>query len=104
MRIALLPYPPSPASPIEYRYDGKEIGAYQGDAIRNYTGVLTPIKYNGVSASGVFQTTANETNNIGINPGDVMGSNGISFDPSRVVPTAHENRPVSISALACITY
>jgi len=27
-----------------------------------------------------------------------------SIDVSRVVPTAHENRPVSISALAVISY
>jgi hypothetical protein len=28
----------------------------------------------------------------------------IMLDVSRVVPTAHENRPASISALACISY
>jgi len=28
----------------------------------------------------------------------------VNFNPGRVVPTADENRPVSLSVLACISY
>jgi hypothetical protein len=41
---------------------------------------------------------------MAIHTGILTGNSLISFDPSRVVTVANENRPAAVSALVCISY
>lgn len=97
-----------------------ELGVEQGDAIRNFissfdvrgwtsnntagASIGTQIVANGggwiyeVTGAGRSVPTAG---NSYFN--DVLNSR-IVFDPSRVVPTAAENRPVNVALLWCIIY
>jgi hypothetical protein len=76
---------------------GRVLGSAQGDAIRNITGQIGTIGANG-AITGAFR-------NIGA-AGVLSNSGGADFqadfDASRVVPTAHENRPRNVAALYCI--
>lgn len=89
------------------------LGTYQTDAIRNITGTIQQRKYD--SPSGNIVTCYPDRNKSGAfsfvdDNGEVWGdllakipnSSGrkntlISFDASRTVPTAAENRPKSTS-------
>ncbi|EPD1354910.1 TPA: phage tail protein [Escherichia coli] len=68
----------------------------QGDAIRNIIGALVDVRFNTYpSDSGVFTTSA-----IGDASSDsIKGgyAKRVTFDASRVVPTANENRPRNIA-------
>ncbi|ELW5391541.1 phage tail protein [Escherichia coli] len=68
----------------------------QGDAIRNIIGALVDVRFNTYpSDSGVFTTSV-----IGDASSDsIKGgyANRVTFDASRVVPTANENRPRNIA-------
>ncbi|EMX2990064.1 tail fiber protein [Escherichia coli] len=68
----------------------------QGDAIRNITGALVDVRFNTYpSDSGVFTTSV-----IGDASSDsIKGgyAKRVTFDASRVVPTANENRPRNIA-------
>ncbi len=68
----------------------------QGDAIRNIIGALVDVRFNTYpSDSGVFTTSV-----IGDASSDsIKGgyAKRVTFDASRVVPTANENRPRNIS-------
>ncbi len=68
----------------------------QGDAIRNIIGALVDVRFNAYpSDSGVFTTSA-----IGDASSDsIKGgyAKRVTFDASRVVPTANENRPRNIA-------
>lgn len=69
----------------------------QGDAIRNITGSLTGIGSHdeyGIISSGAF-THVIQNPNTGGGTASYTAVNSISFDASRVVPTAAENRPVN---------
>ncbi|MDR1276372.1 MAG: phage tail protein [Candidatus Accumulibacter sp.] len=82
---------------------GRAIGSFQGDAIRNITGMAPPIHggyYNLVS--GAFYVDSGITSPTIF--GETNGITRIQFDASRVVPTAAENRPRSVAVLACIKY
>jgi len=88
-------------------YDGNQIGAHFGDALRFFSGhargwvgdvfhdmggcfsIITGAHANMIAWHEVFP---------------VETGSGFNFNPSLVVPTAHENRPVSISALICMSY
>jgi hypothetical protein len=105
-------YPAYPNLSINFRYDGKEIGAYIEDAIRNLTGAFgitvgastaSPI---GVSfPSGVFRAVVADGSVAKINFSEAtQGDRGITFNAANIVPTANENRPASISAYICIKY
>ena len=84
----------------------RHVGTIEGDAIRNITGnfdnVLTSISD---STTGAFyrRSTHNKYNisKIGDGNGGELVS-GDNFDASRVVPTAHENRPVNIGMTPAI--
>lgn len=67
----------------------RQVGSVQGDAIRNITGTI-PIDA-AHAASGAFETTTIDRPFAG---GDSPGVD-ITFDASRVVPTADENRPMN---------
>ncbi|WP_226019844.1 phage tail-collar fiber domain-containing protein [Serratia symbiotica] len=75
---------------------GRTLLSSQGDAIRNITGSVTDIRFNvSAASSGVFANTTN-----GPASEDAAGggsARNISFDASRVVPTASENRPRNVA-------
>lgn len=88
---------------------GRTLGSVQGDAIRNITGKIDSGKnsalqlFDYIEPTGAFgvekswkQWTAES------NSGNDNIPRAITFDASRVVPTANENRPRNIALLACI--
>lgn len=76
------------------------LGAKQGDAIRNITGVVgTIIQSEPPTGAFEYDTTVTILAGSGINT-----TRAVNFDASRVVPTANENRPVNISYLPCIKF
>ena len=88
---------------------GRTLGSAQGDAIRNITGKIDSGKnsalqlFDYIETTGAFgvekswkQWTAES------NSGNDNIPRAITFDASRVVPTANENRPRNIALLACI--
>ncbi len=77
------------------------LGQKQGDAIRNITGATAGHSEprNGFP-TGAFASGAN----YGGNDGGGYPLYVHSFDASRVVPTANENRPINFSALICIAH
>ena len=86
------------------RFSGAEraVGSKQSDAIRNITGGIQGLTAYGLSCQGAF---------VGQTGGRVFASGGdgytvpnMSFDASRVVPTADENRPRNVAFLPCIVY
>ncbi len=70
------------------------------DAIRNITGAIGQIDDLSGEATGAFSKTFN----VGMGWGQIAGGGGnfIDFDASRVVPTADENRPKTITIRARI--
>lgn len=77
---------------------GRVFGSSQGDAIRNITGKMAGgvMEENGVT-SGAFYTDGIYTGGTGGG-----GDFGVSFDASRQVPVAAENRPRNVALLPCI--
>nr|WP_242689499.1 phage tail protein [Photorhabdus cinerea] len=74
---------------------GRVCGSWQGDAIRNITGDFgNPTTESGGGASGVFSYTYRPG---GRAQGAGGGSVSFTFDASRVVPTANENRPRNVA-------
>ncbi len=80
---------------------GRAVGASESDAIRNITGAHTD--YYGTTLHGPFKgafygvkTTYRQGN------GSTSGGQSLRFDASKVVPTANENRPKSLTELVCI--
>nr|WP_244866252.1 phage tail protein [Photorhabdus heterorhabditis] len=74
---------------------GRVCGSWQGDSIRNITGNFgNPTTESGGSASGAFSYTYRPG---GRAQGAGGGSLSFTFDASRVVPTANENRPRNIA-------
>lgn len=75
---------------------GRALLSTQGDAMRNFTGTLGNLKPTGggtdvTGAFSVQRTTAGSADSSG------SGPSVIKFDPSTVVPTASENRPVNVA-------
>ena len=80
------------------------VNELQGDAIRNITGVIpTNIrdKYDNNMPEDAFQFKDETGYFYGWPDGRYNGWK-ISFDSSRVVPTARENRPKSVGLLGCV--
>ena len=77
---------------------GNKVGSYQGDAIRNITGNFRGVKGN--IADGAFREGAEK--------GSASGSSErflpVTFDASRVVPTASDNRPQNVYVNYIIKY
>ena len=88
---------------VDYQSD-REIGSKQGDAIRNITATLNN---NLLSLSnyteGVINTTVAGTGYSYLGNGPYIGVN-LTFDASRVVPTAPENVVKNIAEYVCIRY
>ncbi|MCG3675580.1 phage tail protein [Aliarcobacter butzleri] len=93
---------------------GKSSTRYMGlkeeDAIRNIWGLFS-VSYNFLSpfalpiaTDGVFGSHENgESNELPVTPGSI-GTKSVEFNASKVVPTADENRPKSITLMFCIKY
>ncbi|WP_163372877.1 hypothetical protein [Endozoicomonas acroporae] len=73
---------------------GRSVGEFEGDAIRNITGTLTSAHSGGAIAPRPLHSL--------LDSGNDMWFGATQFDASRVVPTADENRPKSLTALICI--
>ncbi|WP_422460225.1 hypothetical protein [Endozoicomonas sp. ALB115] len=94
------------------RVGGNVPGSWQGDAIRNITGSFHPsfntlgsagIVHSDSSAVGAFKKGNSEvTRALGIANGYLCSN--LEFDASRSVPTASDNRPVSIAILPTYIY
>ena len=56
--------------------------------------------------SGVFKQGFVQNSDVGpsVIPNSSIYEGNMEFTPSLVIPIAHEFRPASIAALACITY
>ena len=100
---------------------GRSVGTFENDAIRNIYGTMK-----GYGNSGLLQVNKNDKNSVfsgslsvekGTNPlveyldnyiFSVSGNSsyslakGLNFNASKVVPTASENRPKSLTELVCI--
>jgi hypothetical protein len=92
-------------------YDGKSIGAFIGDAIRQIFGAVAVLPENADILGVIRGASGALTNYLTDYPaGELNVSNNLGmisvleFNASRVVPTAPENRPASISAYVCIKY
>jgi len=94
------------------RYDnggntGNNVGSYQGDAIRNITGTMSPVRGEQANpsvhaTSGVFEST-----NTNVNGGartETRGASTVTFDASRVVPVGSDNRPKNVYVTYIIKY
>ena len=82
---------------------GREAGSWQGDAARNVTANASHISTNQTSAevNGAFiwHTLVGP---LTLTTYEIQAPGGLSFESSRVVPTAEENRPVNVALPVCI--
>lgn len=88
------------------------IGQIQGDAIRNITGTLDPGHGEDGIRNQLFGETPATTGAFenydwfyganGADNGLYLRANGLSFDASRVVPTAEEDRPINMAVVYLI--
>jgi hypothetical protein len=94
-------------------YDGKSIGAYIPDAIRDIkgqvNGSIVANEWEGLfsSPTGAFYVfDRNSVPRMAVRSlvTDTPPNKELGFAASYSVPTSHENRPASISAMVCITY
>lgn len=75
-------------------HDGGNLGTKQGDAIRNITGYFGGNEHSGYDSGGAFYSEGSSYQGV---DGSDWDNTRTVFDASRVVPTADENRPASIS-------
>jgi microcystin-dependent protein len=84
---------------------GRGIGTAQGDAIRNIVGTLSGggnMTFDAGTGALRPATTTSATGAAGLIANGL--TDDFTFDASRVVPTASENRPRNVAALACIWF
>ena len=89
---------------------GRAFGERQGDAIRNIVGQFVSDDFNSSARlfadnTGVFRSGERQGEHydaLSDITGKAGGKHAITFDASRSVPTANENRPRNIALLACI--
>lgn len=84
----------------------QSVGVVQEDAIRNITGRWGgPVVSNhGNYASGAFHAVSDIASHVTAQLTGTYDTYGYAFDASKVVPTATENRPRNIAAIAIIRY
>jgi hypothetical protein len=83
-------------------YDGNAIGTYIGDASRDIKGARGLLTWD-PPGSGIFSSAGVLVEGV-VNTGVAGSVEIICIDISRVVPTANEFRPASISVLVCVSY
>ncbi|MBR6847482.1 MAG: tail fiber protein [Bacteroidales bacterium] len=86
---------------------GNNVGSYQGDAIRNITGSMSPVR--GFQTNPSVRTTSGAFNSTdtGLEGGrnsEWRGASIITFDASRVVPVGNDNRPKNVYVNYIIKY
>ncbi|MCL6374240.1 tail fiber protein [Pectobacterium atrosepticum] len=76
---------------------GRALMSAQGDAIRNIVGTIGQLndRVNEQETTGVFDANKYTGSNSGLTGG--RGGRIVTFDASKVVPTANENRPRNIA-------
>lgn len=79
----------------------EDVGEWQGDAIRNITGSGGVYAYYATNGTIGAITTA-VGNDRSASSSNGAGHGTISFDASKVVPTADENRPKTVKMLYCV--
>ena len=83
---------------------GREAGEWQADAIRNIIGQLVSIwSYQDTLPGGTGALSWTTSGEGGFTANSKSTMQGITFDASRIVPTATENRPVNV-AIPVILY
>lgn len=83
---------------------GREAGEWQADAIRNIIGQLVSIwSYQDSLPGGTGALSWTTSGEGGFTTSSKSTMQGITFDASRIVPTATENRPVNV-AIPVILY
>lgn len=81
----------------------RQVGAWEEDAIRNITGRMSGINTNlDNPVNGAFQHEATNWTHAAHNPSGGVGLRMATFDASRVVPTAEENRPLNLGMTPAI--
>jgi hypothetical protein len=89
-------------------YDGKEIGEFTPDRIRNIPGTITAdVRYDGqvsFNGDGAFRQSPQYTTNRGNGSSAMDTCRNLIFDPSLVVPTGPYNQGPVVAAYACITF
>ena len=87
---------------------GRQLGSFQSDAIRNIKGEFQVDNEAGSVTNsyhqdvrGAFRAVAGGRSNLG-HASDHGGGHSMTFDASRVVPTASENRPRNVALMLCI--
>lgn len=79
-----------------------DVGKWQGDAIRNITGSITTAGGGFITAATGTFATSNAYNPQSFAPGSGSAYRDFSFDASRLVATADENRPKTVKMLYCV--
>lgn len=88
---------------------GLAVGEKQGDAIRNIAGKIGGYNawcYDETCVGCFLHGDKSDPKRVSVYEENLTYANSatVSFDSSRVVPTADENRPKAIAMLACIRY
>ena len=77
---------------------GREAGGWQGDAARNITANASHLSTNKniaeVNGAFLWHTLAGP---MTLTTYEIQAPGGLSFESSRVVPTAEENRPTNVA-------
>ena len=86
-----------------------ELGVEQGDAIRNISGYWSIRRIDGyadtLDADGNLYTRSNTGNATCLAGSSAYAAHQrVTFDASRVVPTAAENRPINYAVNVCVVY
>lgn len=83
----------------------RTIGTEQGDAIRNITGNLASVGGVAFAVSPTGAFAVQDTTQYITAAREIAGYQaGVTFNASRVVPTANENRPRNTALLVCIRH
>lgn len=82
---------------------GNNVGSYQGDAIRNITGLVngSGISWPDIWGEGAFETMTSAGGHSNSSSGN---GRAFSFDASRVVPVGSDNRPKNVYVTYIIKY
>ena len=82
---------------------GNNVGSYQGDAIRNITGLVngSGLSWPDIWGEGAFNVMTSSGGHSNSSSGNGRGFN---FDASRVVPVGSDNRPKNVYVTYIIKY
>ena len=81
---------------------GRSVGSFEGDAIRNLTGIFSIGTKINANTSGIFSQSGTNFIHSWPNGKSFDAAGTISLNASQIVPTSSENRPKSLTELVCI--